>query len=82
MNDLLIIFVKNPELGKVKSRIAKMVGIKKALRVYKKLLEKTKEIVTPIDCDKIVCYSDKIKMNDIWGKQRIFKVRTKRIESW
>ena len=31
---LLMIFVRNPELGKVKTRLAKTVGDKRALEVY------------------------------------------------
>ena len=35
--ELLIIFTKNPELGKVKTRLAKSIGDKAALNIYKKL---------------------------------------------
>ena len=54
MKNLLIIFVKNPELGKVKSRLAKSIGNKKALSVYKKLLKRTKEITIDLPMDKCV----------------------------
>jgi len=66
MDSLLIIFVKNPEIGKVKSRLAKIIGAEKALFVYKKLLIKTKEIVANISVEKLVCYSDKISAGDLW----------------
>jgi len=45
MKSLLIVFAKNPILGKVKTRIAKTLGDKVALDIYKALLLKTKEEV-------------------------------------
>lgn len=41
MNNTLIIFARRPELGKVKTRLAKGVGKEKALSIYSQLLEKT-----------------------------------------
>jgi glycosyltransferase A (GT-A) superfamily protein (DUF2064 family) len=38
---LLIIFAKEPRLGKVKTRLAKDIGEAEALKVYKNLLKKT-----------------------------------------
>jgi len=67
MKQLLIIFVKNPELGKVKSRLAAKIGKEKALSVYKKLLQRTREVVNGIGADKRVCYSSKIDNNDLWS---------------
>jgi rSAM/selenodomain-associated transferase 1 len=66
MKNLLIIFVKNPELGKVKSRLAKSIGNKKALSVYKKLLKRTKEITIELPMDKCVYYSDVVEQDDLW----------------
>lgn len=67
MKNLLIIFVKNPELGKVKSRLAKSIGDVNALWVYKKLLKITKKIVIDLEFDKRVCYSDRIEREDLWN---------------
>lgn len=39
----LIIFIKNPALGKVKTRLAKTVGDKKALEIYLELSRITRE---------------------------------------
>lgn len=64
--NLLLIFTRNPELGKVKTRLAKTIGNEKALEIYKLLLNKTKETSEHIDCDKAVYYSVKIRENDIW----------------
>ncbi len=63
----LIIFVRNPELGKVKTRLAKTVGNEKALKVYKDLLLHTMLETTNLDCDKFVFYDENIEKNDIWS---------------
>ena len=66
--NLLLIFTRNPELGKAKTRLAKTVGDKTALDIYKFLLEKTKNIVVKVkSADKAVYYSVKIRENDIWN---------------
>lgn len=65
---LLIIFTKNPKLGKVKTRLAESVGPEKALRVYQFLLDHTFQITRHFELDKIVFYSDFIPGNDIWKK--------------
>ena len=64
--NLLMIFTRNPELGKVKTRLAKTIGNQKALEVYKFLLDKTKEVTQQVTADKAVYYSVKIRENDIW----------------
>ena len=64
--ELLIIFVKNPVLGKVKSRLAQSIGAGKALSVYMKLQDKLNEEVEDLMFDKQVCYSDDIEGKDIW----------------
>lgn len=64
--NILIIFTRNPELGNVKTRLAKKVGNQTALEIYTFLLEKTKEITTNITADKAVYYSVKIKEQDLW----------------
>jgi rSAM/selenodomain-associated transferase 1 len=63
----IILFTKNPELGKVKTRLAKTIGNEKALEIYKKLLVHTQEIVTPVQADKFVFYSDSITVEDQWN---------------
>lgn len=63
---LLLIFTRNPELGKVKTRLAKTVGDEIALEIYKYLLQKTQKIASKVASDKAVYYSVKIRENDIW----------------
>jgi len=72
MSNCLLIFTRNPELGKVKSRLAKGVGKENALTIYKKLLQHTREVVTQVDCDRWVGYSVSIRDNDMW-ETRDFK---------
>jgi uncharacterized protein len=64
--NMLMIFIKNPVLGKVKTRLAKSIGDKKALHVYHLLLDHTQKIACGINSDKAVYYSDYINDDDIW----------------
>ena len=64
----IILFTKNPELGMVKTRLAKTLGNEKALEIYKKLLQHTQTIVSNIEFDKFVFYSDKIIENEHWQR--------------
>ncbi len=64
--DLLIIFVKNPVLGKAKTRLAATIGDEKALAVYKLLLQKTRLETINLAADKIVYYSDHVDDSDLW----------------
>ncbi|MDA0195355.1 MAG: TIGR04282 family arsenosugar biosynthesis glycosyltransferase [Bacteroidetes bacterium] len=66
MKELLIIFVKNPELGKVKTRLADDIGNDGALRVYQQLLLQTFEITQNLPFEKWVYYSDNIDVHDFW----------------
>ncbi|KAB1158909.1 glycosyltransferase [Tenacibaculum aiptasiae] len=64
--NLLLIFTRNPELGKVKTRLAKTIGDESALNIYIFLLNHTKEVTQDLNCDKAVYYSVKVRNNDIW----------------
>jgi uncharacterized protein len=66
--EVLMVFVKNPVEGQVKTRLAKTVGDQKALEIYHHLLDYTLNVVAAIKVDKIVCYSDFIPANDMWCK--------------
>jgi len=63
----LLIFTRNPELGKVKTRLAKSVGDESALKIYKFLLKHTVEITEKLNVDKYVFYSENIHRDDIWN---------------
>lgn len=62
----LVIMVKNPVLGKVKTRLAKDIGDAKALLVYHELLAKTHEITKNLQLDKFVFYDDVVERNDLF----------------
>ena len=64
--NLLLVFTRNPELGKVKTRLAKTVGNATALKIYTFLLKRTRDIVVKVSADKAVYYSVKVRENDIW----------------
>jgi hypothetical protein len=71
--DHIIIFIKNAELGKVKTRIAKDVGDEEALEIYKSLLAITNENVSQIDGIRHLYYSNIINQNDQWPDQKYSK---------
>ncbi|MDG2396723.1 MAG: TIGR04282 family arsenosugar biosynthesis glycosyltransferase [Flavobacteriaceae bacterium] len=68
MNPLLIVFCKNLVEGQVKTRIENSIGRKKALLVYKRLVERTKKAVLKVNSKKIIYYSDYIEKKDNWFK--------------
>jgi rSAM/selenodomain-associated transferase 1 len=71
--NLLIIFAKNPELGAVKTRLAKTIGKAAALEIYIKLLEKTVSITENLELDKVVYYHEKIETDDLWDPKNFNK---------
>ncbi len=62
----LIIFTRNPELGKCKTRLAATVGDEAALKIYNFLLQHTVKITTPLKADKFVYYSVEHRESDSW----------------
>ena len=66
--NLLLIFTRNPELGKVKTRLAATIGAESALEIYHFLLKHTVEITQRLDVVKQVYYSEVIWEKDIWQK--------------
>jgi rSAM/selenodomain-associated transferase 1 len=52
----VIVFVKNPQLGKVKTRLAKSIGDEGALKVYKYLLKFTKDLIKKTNADQLFLY--------------------------
>lgn len=64
--NLLIIFTRNPELGKVKTRLAKTIGDQAALSIYTFLLKHTQSVTQEVPATKQVYYSEKIWEMDLW----------------
>ncbi|MGV6862530.1 MAG: TIGR04282 family arsenosugar biosynthesis glycosyltransferase [Putridiphycobacter sp.] len=69
--DLLIVFVKPPIAGKVKTRLAKSIGDQKALEVYLSLLKLTHKEIKTLPCD-VHIYSSGKWENDIFGSLPVF----------
>ena len=65
-NTLLIVFVKNATVGKVKTRLAKTVGNTNALYVYKALLRLTENVARSVNADKHVYFSETIE-TETWN---------------
>jgi len=63
----LIIFTRNPELGKVKTRLAATIGDTSALEIYKLLINHIVEVSEKVIADKYVFYSESIETNDAWN---------------
>ena len=63
----LIIFTRNPELGKVKTRLAATIGDFAALEIYKFLIAHTVKITSSVKADKYVFYSENIQEKDAWN---------------
>lgn len=73
-DQLLIIFVRRPELGKVKTRLAKDTSDEVALAVYQQLLVHTHNITKKLEVDKWVFYTDEIEFNDLWDEGGFMKM--------
>lgn len=69
----LIIFTRNPELGKCKTRLAQTIGNEAALNIYKHLLNHTSCITKNVNADKFVFYSENMIENDIWDTSTFTK---------
>lgn len=64
MNQLIIIFTRNVQIGKVKKRLAQTLGDEKALQVYIRLLDHTAQAVQLVKASKAVYYKDYIDEAD------------------
>ncbi len=73
-NQLLIIFTRRPELGKVKTRLAKDTSDEVALKVYNQLVIHTHGITKDLDVDKWVFYTDEIVFDDLWDEGGFMKL--------
>ncbi len=73
MKERLIIFVKNPALGRAKTRLAATVGDLCALEVYKRLLERTRDISVQVKVERVVYYDQFIDRSDVWSNADFLK---------
>ncbi|MBC7629126.1 TIGR04282 family arsenosugar biosynthesis glycosyltransferase [Ferruginibacter sp.] len=73
MSKVLIIFIKNPVAGKVKTRLAATVGDTTAVEVYKNLLHHTQNITHLMAADKFLFYADFLQREDEWPNEQFIK---------
>lgn len=74
LNDnAIIVFIKNPVLGKVKTRLAATVGDERALAIYHTLMQHTMSITNHLEVDKYLFYSDFVAEDDIWDNDKYLK---------
>ncbi|TXT65982.1 MAG: Glycosyltransferase [Promethearchaeota archaeon] len=64
----IIILIRNPILGKVKTRLAVDIGAEKTLKIYELLLNHTKYVVSEVICTRLLFYSDFIDDEDNWNE--------------
>lgn len=72
----LIVFIKNPILGKVKTRIAATTGEIKALEIYKQLLEYTQKTSLAFSGDRLLFYDGSVQ-NDNFSEADFLKMSQK-----
>lgn len=63
----LVIFVRNPVLGQVKTRLAKDIGDERARAIYLQLLQHTLEITRGLSFRKFIYYADEVSDCDLWS---------------
>lgn len=63
----LIIFVRNPISGQVKTRLAKDIGDERALAIYLQLLQHTLEITRGLSFRKFIYYANEVSDYDLWS---------------
>ncbi len=72
-NQALIIFTRNPELGKCKTRLAATIGDQAALDIFRFLVKHTAEITAALEIDCFVYYSEELMTGDLWDDARFNK---------
>jgi len=58
--------IRNPELGKVKTRLARTTGDAEALRIYQFLLERTRISSQEVEARRMLWYSNFVAEQDEW----------------
>jgi rSAM/selenodomain-associated transferase 1 len=73
LNSALIIFIKNPIKGQVKTRLGRAIGDDEALRIYLELCKATEVAVFDFSGMKYLFYSDEIIQDDDWNSIHYMK---------
>lgn len=71
--NLLMVFVRNPELGKCKTRLAATIGDCAALDIYLYLLRHTASFTQNVEAHKEVHYSHFVDGDDLWDAVHFHK---------
>ncbi|MFZ1799496.1 MAG: TIGR04282 family arsenosugar biosynthesis glycosyltransferase [Chitinophagaceae bacterium] len=71
----LIIFVRKPEYGKVKTRLAAALGKTKALEMYELLLQHTHAEAEKTKAEKFIFYTTEVCTDDRWNDYKKFAQR-------
>ena len=74
MDNALIIFIRNPEPGKVKTRLAAAVGDERALASYRELLDLTRRAALGSEAEKYLWYSHFVDKADGWPESDFRKM--------
>lgn len=74
-NNALIIFARNPELGKVKNRLAKTIGKEKALEIYNRLLANVYSETKDLKCKKYLFLTERTD-SGLFNDTYIQKIQT------
>lgn len=69
----LLIFIKNPEKGNVKTRLAAGVGEERALLIYRALLEHTRRVALAAEAERYLFYSRFVDETDDWSPRSFHK---------
>ena len=73
MKPALIIFVRNPVEGQVKTRIGQEKGNAFALKIYTRLLQHTHYITCDLPVDIFIFYADFMNDDDLWNGPPYYK---------
>lgn len=73
MENAIIIFVRNAEKGKVKTRLAKDLGDEQTLAVYRYLLQHTSNVARPCNSSHFVFYSSYVHVQDVFDDELFTK---------
>jgi rSAM/selenodomain-associated transferase 1 len=66
----VIIFLKYPELGRSKTRLAASIGDENALKIYRELLEHTHQITKDLNCDRFLFYDKETPNKMDWEQHK------------
>jgi rSAM/selenodomain-associated transferase 1 len=69
----LLLFVRNPEPGRVKTRLAAGIGDERALAVYRHLMAHVRDVALAVDADRFVFYSDHVERGDAFDDRAFRK---------